>query len=93
MHSASNVIAAFIAAIGIYRSRCWGWQVGVTVCAFTFLLWIAQETIGLPGLPQQWLEPSRIVSLFIEGTFVAIAWRVALAAARANTDIRARSAR
>ena len=69
----ANVLGAILAAIGIYRSQRWGWLMGVAVAVFSFLLWLAQETIGLPGLPQEWLEPSRIVSLMIEVTFVIVA--------------------
>jgi hypothetical protein len=33
-----------------------------------------QETVGLPDLPQQWLEPSGLVSFIVEACFVVIAW-------------------
>jgi hypothetical protein len=55
-----NVIAALVAAFGIYHCRRWGWIVGIGVSVFSALLWLAQETIGLPGLPQQWFEPNRL---------------------------------
>jgi hypothetical protein len=71
----ANVIASIIAAIGIYRSRRWGWLVGIVSCAFSALLWLMQETVGLPGLPQQWLEPSRLVSLIFDACFAVMAWR------------------
>jgi len=35
--------------------------VGVSV-----VLYVAQETMGLPGLRKRWLEPSRVVSLLVE---------------------------
>jgi hypothetical protein len=70
----ANVIASIIAAVGIYRSRRWGWLIGIAACAFSGLLWLMQETVGLPGLPQQWLEPSRLVSLIVGACFVVIAW-------------------
>ena len=59
-----NLFGAIAAAIGIYG-----------VCALSALLWLAQETVGLPGLPQQWSEPSRLVSLLIEIIFAVVAWR------------------
>src|SRR5579863_1260322 len=70
----ANVITALIAATGIYRSRRWGWQAGVVVCAFSAVLWFVQETVGLPGLPQQWLEPSRLVSLIFDACFAFTVW-------------------
>jgi hypothetical protein len=70
-----NVIAALIAAFGIYRGRRWGWVLGIGVSVFSAFLWLAQETVGLPGLPQQWFEPSRIASFVVEASFVAIACR------------------
>ena len=36
---------------------------------------MAQATVGLPGLPQAWLEPSRIVSVIVELAFVVTALR------------------
>jgi hypothetical protein len=40
----------------------------------SFTLYLSQETVGLPGLPKVWLEPSRIVSLVVEALFVLVAW-------------------
>jgi len=34
---------------------------------------VAQESIGLPGMPQNWVEPSRIVSLMFDALFIAVA--------------------
>jgi hypothetical protein len=39
----------------------------------SFALHVGQETVGLPGLPKNWLEPSRIVSLIIEALFTLVA--------------------
>jgi hypothetical protein len=36
-------------------------------------LYVTQESVGLPGLPQNWLEPSRIVSLIFDALFIAVA--------------------
>jgi hypothetical protein len=70
----ANVAASLVAAFGILCSRQWGWIIGIVVCVFSAILWVAQESIGLPGLPQQWFEPSRLVSLLIETSFVVLAW-------------------
>lgn len=69
----ANVLAAFIAAIAIWRTRRWGWLLGVLVVALSAMLYVAQETVGLPGLPKNWWEPSRIVSLIFEVLFVLVA--------------------
>ena len=69
----ANVLAAVVAAVGIGLRQRWGWRLGVAVAVFSVLLWLAQETVGLPGLPRQWGEPSRIVSLVIEALFVVLA--------------------
>ncbi len=70
-----NVLGALCAAFGIFLNARWGWQLGVFIACVSFLLYLAQETVGLPGLPKQWLEPSRILSLILEGLFVVLALR------------------
>jgi hypothetical protein len=70
-----NVLGAITAAGGIYRNKRWGWILGILIACISVALWIAQETIGLPGLPKMWFEPSRIVSLSIEALFVIVAYR------------------
>jgi hypothetical protein len=62
-----------IAAFGIFRNRRWGWLLGILLASISFVLYLAQETVGLPGLPKVWWEPSRIVSLMVEGFFVVLA--------------------
>ena len=71
----ANVVAALVAAISIYRHRQWGWLVGLVVAGTSVLLYLAQETLGLPGLPKAWLEPSRLVSLLADLAFVGLALR------------------
>ena len=68
-----NLLGALAAAVGIYFDQRWGWILGICIAVLSALLWILQETVGLSGLPQQWLEPSRIVSLIIEIVFVLLA--------------------
>lgn len=70
-----NVLGALISAFGIYYNKRWGWILGIIISLISFLLYIAQETIGLPGLPQMWLEKSRIAALIIEIIFVILAVR------------------
>ena len=72
------LLGALVAAGAIYRNVRWGWFLGVLIAAVSFVSYIAQETVGLPGLPKNWLEPSRLVSLIVEGSFVVLARHQAL---------------
>lgn len=69
----ANLLGALIAAVGISLNLRWGWLVGVFVAVLSVVLYVAQETVGLPGLPKMWLEPSRILSLTVEALFVVLA--------------------
>lgn len=69
----ANLLGAVAAAIGIDHNQRWGWVLGVLIAIFSFALYVAQETVGLPGLPQTWWEPSRIVSAIIEVAYVVLA--------------------
>lgn len=69
----ANLLAALVAALGIYRDLRWAWLAGIAVAGISALLYVAQETVGLPGLPKDWAEPSRIVALAIEALFVVVA--------------------
>ena len=69
----ANLLGAVIAALAMWRNRRWGWLLGVMVVGLSFVLYLAQETIGLPGLPGNWWEPSRIVALILEALFVLLA--------------------
>src|SRR5215471_1933587 len=46
----ANALGAVAHTLGIWCSRVWGWAFGVAVVALSILLYIAQGTIGLPGL-------------------------------------------
>ena len=61
----ANLLGAVIAAVAIWRNRRLGWLLGVLVVRLSFVLYVTQETVGLPGLPKNWWEPSRIVSLVV----------------------------
>ena len=67
-----NLLGAVIAAVGMYRNLRWGWLLGILIVGVSFVLYLAQETVGLPGLPKMWWEPSRIVSLIVEALFVVL---------------------
>jgi hypothetical protein len=69
----ANLLGAIIAALALWRDRRWGWLLGVLVVGLSFVLYLAQESVGLPGLPKNWWEPSRIVSLIVEALFIVVA--------------------
>ena len=52
------------------------------IVGVSFGLYLAQETVGLPGLPQNWWEPSRILSLVIDALFMVLARHQVVAWAR-----------
>jgi uncharacterized membrane protein YhdT len=72
---AADLAAALIAAAGIYRDRRWAWRLGIAIAGLGVALYALQETIGLPGLPRQWWEPSRLLTLALEVAFVIMAVR------------------
>lgn len=82
----ANVIAALVAAVSIYRGSRWGWLLGVVVACVAVVFYVAQESIGLPGLPRNWLEPSRLLSLLVEGAFFVLAAHQLLSHRRATAD-------
>jgi hypothetical protein len=71
----ANLLGAIAAAIVIYQNQQWGWVLGVIITLISFVLYVAQQTVGLPGLPKAWLEPSRIVSVIVEVAYVVLALR------------------
>jgi hypothetical protein len=71
--AANLLAAAVVAAIGIARNARWGWWLGIVLAAVAVGLYLLQQTIGLPGLPRNWADPSRIVALAVEAVFVAVA--------------------
>jgi hypothetical protein len=70
-----NLVGSLAAAAGISMDARWGWLFGIGIATLSFVLYLAQETVGLPGLPQMWLEPSRIVALTLEAVFMIVALR------------------
>lgn len=47
-----NLSGALGAAVGISGSARWGWLLGIVVAIASVILYLAQETVGLPGLPK-----------------------------------------
>ena len=69
-----NFFGASLAAIGIYRGRSWGWDLGALVSVGAFAGYVISRTIGLPGLPveEEWLEPLGLLSMVVEALFVGL---------------------
>ena len=72
---AVNLGAALIAALGIWRNARCGWFLGTVIVSVAVGLYMVQQTVGLPGLPKKWWEPSRIVSLAVQALFIVVAIR------------------
>jgi hypothetical protein len=80
-----GAISALIAAMGIQEGHwVWGWGLASIVAGAIFAGYLANVTIGLPGLPAQpgaWQDPLGLIALVAEGLMIALAaW--ALHAAR-----------
>jgi uncharacterized membrane protein YfcA len=70
----ANFFGAVMAAIGIYKGRSWGWNLGALVSVGAFIGYVVSRTVGLPGLPveEEWLEPLGLLSLLVEALFVGL---------------------
>ena len=67
----ANFFGAILAAIGIYRGRSWGWNLGALVSVGAFAGYVISRTIGLP-VEEEWLEPLGLLSLLVEALFVGL---------------------
>lgn len=70
-----NLGAALVAAYGIIQEKLWGWLLGAAVAGGAFASFLASRTVGLPKFTHgvgHWGEPFGILSLIVEGIFVAI---------------------
>ena len=74
---ALSVIGAIVAAIGIWRGERWGWQLGALVAGGSIIAYFVTRTVGLPGFRENswedFTEPMGVLSLIVEGVFVATA--------------------
>jgi hypothetical protein len=68
-------VASVVAALGIERGRRAGWLLGIGVAATSLVLYVLQETVGLPGLERVWWEPTRILSVLMAVGFIVLACR------------------
>jgi hypothetical protein len=73
----ASMIGAAAAAYGIWRDDRRGWLLGLAVAGGSFVAYILSRTVGLPSFREaswsQALEPIGVLSLLVEGTFVAVA--------------------
>ncbi len=68
-----NFLVALVAAYGIYRLKAWGWALGAALAAVSVGGYIWSRTLGLPGMEiEEWLNPLGVMSLVIEGLFLAL---------------------
>jgi hypothetical protein len=86
---ALSVIGAIVAAVGIWRGERWGWQLGTLVAGGSIIAYFITRTIGFPGFREnsweEFMEPVGVLSLIVEGMFVATAVWVLTARAAATT--------
>ena len=78
-----GAISALIAATGIQEGHLvWGWGLASVMAGAAFAGYLANATIGLPGLPVEytaWQEPLGLVGFGAEGLMLALAAWVFLA--------------
>jgi hypothetical protein len=77
----ASMVGAVVAAYGIWRDERWGWLLGVAVAGGSFAGDVLSRKVGLPAFREaswsQALEPMGVLSLIVEGLFVAGALSVA----------------
>jgi hypothetical protein len=73
-----SVIGAFFAAMGIQEGALVrGWGLGTLVAGATLAGFVANGTVGLPGLsvdPQTWQEPMGMIALAAEALMLIVAF-------------------
>ncbi len=73
-----NGIGGLVAAYGIFRNANWGWLLGILVASGAIIGYIISRTVGLPGMEVDtaWFEPLGVLSIIVEGIFVALAAKI-----------------
>lgn len=75
----ANAAGAVVAAYGIYKRKCWGWNLGLLIAVGSIAGYVASRTVGLPMIPAEpdaWLKPMGVASLIVEVAFVGIVFIV-----------------
>jgi len=77
---ALSVVGALLAAVGIARGERAGWWLGLLVAGGAIAGYLVSRTVGMPGFREnsweQFAEPMGVLSLIVEGLFVAAAVNV-----------------
>ena len=83
-----GVVGAVVAAIGIARDERWGWTLGLLVAGGSIVAYLLSRTVGLPFFREnsweEFAEPVGLLSLLVEGLFVAVAATVIVPRASAG---------
>jgi hypothetical protein len=86
---ALSMIGALASAIGIARGERWGWQLGLLIAGGSLVSYLLSRTVGMPGLREntweEFAEPMGLLSLVLEGLFVAGAANVLWGRSTART--------
>jgi hypothetical protein len=77
---ALSVLGALVSAAGIIRDERWGWQLGLLVAGGSLAAYLLSRSIGIPFFRESswesFTEPVGLLSLVVEGLFVAVAANV-----------------
>ena len=65
-----------MSALAIHSGQRVGWWLGIGDAILSLVLYVAQVSIGLPGLPRLWHEPTRLLSVLLAVVFLLLAVRV-----------------
>jgi hypothetical protein len=69
----ANFLASIIATRGILRGKTWGWALGLLLAAGALAGYVLSRTVGMPGMEiEDWFYPVGVLSLVLEGAFVAL---------------------
>ena len=75
----ANTLGSVLSALGINSGMRWGRTLGSLSAGGAFVLYVVSRLFCLPGLPEserEWLGPQGVLSLVVEGLFVALyTWR------------------
>ena len=69
----ANFLASIIATRGILRGKTWGWALGLLLAVGALAGYVLSRTVGMPGMEiEDWFYPVGVLSLVLEGAFVAL---------------------
>ena len=69
----ADFVGSVVAAFGILRGRRWGWILGAAVTGGAMLAYLADGTVGLPGMEAgNLLEPVGVLAKTLEALFLVL---------------------